>query len=311
MSIFQDDVKWAEAILSGNDTALGEFSKRYEALLLEVKEKTEEALRIDSPVPVKAFIERVARSIARRYLGILSCNRRAGVNITNLLERLHLNDLWLVCSMEAGCEEAWHRFHARFRKDLQDTAQSFDRNRSSSAEVLEDLDGDLFAAGKDGRGLLTTYDGTGPLGGWLRTVVYRRVLAVRKRKSREPKSLPRADSLDGVVPCRKGSRNGEEPVPEDFAQKMKRALREVFSALPDRDRTLLLLRYKAGVMQKSLARMRGWSEVRLSRHLHDLRQGIWEAVRLKAGFTREEFKKCIPAFLESSRPLAEECLQKI
>lgn len=312
MSNFRDDVKWAEAILAGDHAALGEFSKRYEALLLEVKEKAEGDFRIESPVPVKAFIERIARSVARRYLGIPSCTRRAGVGIADLLERLHLDDLWLVCSMEAGSQEAWCRFHARYGKDLKDTARSFDRNRSSSAEVLEDLDGDLFAAGKGGQGLLTTYDGTGPLGGWLRTVVYRRILAVRRRKSREPKSLPPADSLDGAVQCPGNSRNRDEFVPEEeFARKMKRALREVFSALPDMDKTLLLLRYKAGVMQKSLARMRGWSEVKLSRYLHELRQGIWESVRLKAGFTREEFKKCIPAFLESSRSLAEECLQKI
>jgi hypothetical protein len=88
---------------------------------------------------------------------------------------------------------------------------------------------------------------------------------------------------------------------------LKKAVFESLSSLNPRDRILLQLRYTKGVSQKNLARMLGWNEVKLSRHLTRLRRDILESIGKRSGLAEGEFEESLPDIRRSIKSLAEEC----
>jgi len=324
MSDTWDERGFAEALILGDEEALqafaGRFRFRLEKARLEASKVWPETADASGDFGLQTgdsglltgdfglqtgdfFIRRVARSVSRRYLSLLEAgDAERGSPFESILHRLNLPDLFLVSLMESGSEEGWRAFHLSYDKDLSSTVRGFVKNPLLTSEILEDLDGDLFAAGRKGGGLLRTYDGIGPLGGWLRTVIYRRVLAFSRKRSRAPRSLSAGDPDRGV----RDPGRGGDALPPDIVEIFQKAVRKAFSSLHSSDRVLLLLRYMKGVTQKKLALMRNWSEAKVSRRIRSLRRSLLRDIRRGTGLSEKEFRQCLPTVRASLGRLVDE-----
>ncbi len=309
----KDERRWAKELLEGGKGAVALFRDRFRLQLAEAQREATRRWPEVSGSSEDAFLHRMARSTARRFAR-LDEEEEAGrgqVSIQGLISRLHGADLFLVSAMETGSEAAWQAFRRTYRADLKATLRSFTRDRSLQPEVLDDLEGDLFGGGPDSRGLIASYEGTGPLGGWLRTLVFRRALAAARKRSSQPQPLA-AEAIEttagGSAPLESDSL---EFASRDQVAELKTAVQQALAGLASGDRTLLLLRYMKGVTQKSLAGMKGWSEAKVSRRLNRIRKALLKDVRQRSGFSEADIKDLLPRSRESRQQMAADCFSKI
>lgn len=302
----RDDRNLAEAILRGEAEAFRCFGERFAPALEGGRAEAAGRWPEAGFVKREVFLRRAAKSAAQRYLE--GCGEAEGPSprswtLGAVVARLHLADLHLACGLEAGSEAAWRAFARAFRRDLQDTIRGLVKAPALRAEVLEGFYGELFCGGRNGRALLATYRGTGPLGGWLRAVAFRRALTAARRRERAPHPFPPAGIGEAAPPW------PEPDLPETdlngaFLSRLSRTLRDAFAALPVRDRALLLLRYGRGMAQKRIARMEGMTEARLSRHLARVRRRLLQEITRALGLSPRGLEEILPEIRRSIPALA-------
>ena len=150
--------------------------------------------------------------------------------------------------MEELAEKAFRRHYRQ--------VYSFVRRRSASDVDAEDVTAEVFAAAAEA--LPRFRPGSSPVLAWLYTVARRRLIDESRRRSR---LLPLADS----------------PAP-DYDADVASALRVAIAALPEPQRTVLVLKLIEGWSFREIAERLGASEaackMRLSRALRRLRDDL-------------------------------------
>lgn len=119
----------------------------------------------------------------------------------------------------------------------------------------------VFSEDGNGRVRLTTYDGRGPLGAWLRVVATRLV----QRDAVDPPRAPQDDALAGVWTAAAGSEHGL--IKDMYVEQVRTVFRDATRSLSESARTLLHLHYVRGVSLERLTGVYGVHRVTLSRRL--------------------------------------------
>lgn len=122
-----------------------------------------------------------------------------------------------------------------------------------------------------GRRRLASYDGRGPLGGWIRVVGTR--LANHDRRKTEP-AIAAEEAL--VAWWAAAATAEQDAIKDIYLDDVRQAFRSAVRALPDDDRLLLDMHYRKGITLEALARVYNVHRVTLSRRLGAARQRILE-----------------------------------
>lgn len=184
-------------------------------------------------------------------------------------------DLYLACACARGAPEAIASFHRHYRSVVAGAVARIDPSRSFLDEVMQTLEIKLFVrSGGDPPGIVR-YSGRSSLRSWLATVSARVAMNLRRRKG----DLPGRElgSIAALL--------GEAPDPELLLVKSRYkpefdlAIRAALSALPPKERTLLLLQINEGLTLPQLASMHGVSRATIARRLANARETLVEAAR--------------------------------
>jgi RNA polymerase sigma-70 factor (ECF subfamily) len=133
---------------------------------------------------------------------------------------------------------------------------------------------------------LSRYAATGPLLAWVRMVVLRLGLDIR-RNTRNPEDADLADVLAEQAPI-------DTVDAERYRSAIGVAIRRVFLQLSPEDRNLLRLHHLEGVSLDRLALMNRVHRATIARRLAELRQRVYEETRREVGvahrITKSEFR---------------------
>ena len=180
-------------------------------------------------------------------------------------------DLCLALAWEAGCEGAWGKYAQFFQGSVRAAARSQGASEGEAQELADGLPGALLAGGS----ALARYQGRGSLGGWLAVIVRRRVIdATRVQR---PVDLP--DEVE--QPGTHGDPTHGAALDES-TRRLRQAMAPLAQELTDRETTVLLLKYQAGMPQRQIARALGISDSRVTRLLQHAFGKLGE--RLRAAF---------------------------
>ncbi len=127
----------------------------------------------------------------------------------------------------------------------------------------------IMEPGADGRRRLASYDGRGPLGGWIRVVATR--LANQARRRTRSESAPE----DALVAWWAAAATAERDVIKDmYVDQVREAFQGAVRALSEDDRLLLHMHYRQGITLEALTRVYGVHRVTLSRRVGAARRRI-------------------------------------
>jgi len=192
----------------------------------------------------------------------------------DVLGRLHLLDLYLVCGCIAASDRALDAFDAEF---LRPTIASLSIPDDDRDEVAQRMRTSLLLD-RDGSGpRLGNYRARGPLRRWLRVAALRGALAVRPRPSD-------AEALDSLV-----DPSGDPELVylrELYSDEVRTVLGEAFSALDRRSKGLLRHSLVDRLTVDQIARIYHLPRATAGRHLLRARQQLVQSThdRLKARF---------------------------
>lgn len=182
------------------------------------------------------------------------------------LDALHAGDLLLAAGCVAKSDVALEIFEKKLVPELRAALRTVDPSPSFGDEILQKLREKLLV-GEEPR--ITSYAGTGPLGGWLRVAALREAISQRRSGWRE---VPVEDGLAAVP---HGGRSPEQDIAHrQHAEVFQRALRAAVAARPSRDRALLRYYYSDGVGVEELGRIYRVHASTVSRWLAQARDAI-------------------------------------
>lgn len=186
-------------------------------------------------------------------------------------------DLYLARAAEAGSDAAWQALHATFHPRLRALALRRGADAATADQMVGEVLGRLAQPPPRGgaRTLLGTFTGAGSLFGWL-AVILVRGLAARARRPR-PVSLGEDEA---TVP---GSRRPADPVAAltgtEAGARLREALASAWSTCTDRERLVLLYKFRDGLAQRRMAELMGIGEPRVSRLVGQAVRRIGTAIR--------------------------------
>ncbi|PAW63142.1 MAG: hypothetical protein B9S36_05260 [Verrucomicrobiia bacterium Tous-C2TDCM] len=191
----------------------------------------------------------------------------------------HAPDLDLVDRAIAGEPAAVREFQDTYRPMLERVLISRGVDRVQAEDLVADIIGESFGAGKNGttRPLLEKFEGRSSLSTWMIRTTWNRWLDLKRRdKFRgELSSFPDEDDRSGDPFDRlAGADPVENLLDSDLSELMGRAIREAFDSLGPEVLLMLKLSYLHGISQVAIARMWQCDQTRVSRTLTAARQQV-------------------------------------
>lgn len=209
---------------------------------------------------------------------------------SELLDRIHHEDLFLAVACSCSDRIAWEYFSRDYLPMLRRFAAQACRN----IEDGEDLSQEIFTRMLDERKRLAGYGGRCSLAGWLRAVVSHAAVD-RFRQTRKQVSLEELQENEGEAVLI-DPHNNEDLEAEDsrWAPIVSRIVHEALSNLSARDRLILGLYYLNGVSLKVIGGQFGIHEATMSRWMdrlrRDMRSRVERELRKKHGFRTTEIR---------------------
>jgi RNA polymerase sigma-70 factor (ECF subfamily) len=253
------------------------------------------------------ILPRVSNSV-EKYL--LRHDESAGHSeITEFIDSLHADDLFLIIACERGDENAWGDLVINFDSTVKSAAWNFCKNR----EDAEDLAGSIWAElhglkldteGKT-KGKLSYYSGKGSLAGWLRAVTnqlaideYRKMKRIvqveedRVFENMAQDSSERAEYRTVVS----ATETPEEIYGETEAQSdIMEALLQAIGDLKDEDRLVMKMYYYDELKLQEIADTFGYHEATASRKISRcqtaIRKSVEKILAEKHGWGEEEVRR--------------------
>jgi RNA polymerase sigma-70 factor (ECF subfamily) len=205
------------------------------------------------------------------YTRYLAARVDEGEDPLAAIEALHTTDLYLACACSSGSEEAVGVFARRLLADLGGALAPAGAT-ALAEDVRQILLERLFVRGEGSLPKIATYSGRGPLGAWVRVSAVR--IAVSLRRGEHAAEAP--DHAGAPEPLAEGVDPELDALKLHYAAAFNAALREAFSHLVPRDRTLLKLHYVDGVSVERIAGSYNVHRVSASRWLSAARARVLE-----------------------------------
>ncbi|NWG13874.1 MAG: sigma-70 family RNA polymerase sigma factor, partial [Acidobacteria bacterium] len=191
--------------------------------------------------------------------------------ISDLVDRLHHEDLFLALACSRGDRIAWEYFVDEYLPLVQRYAGQACRNMAES----EDLAQEIVAGLLDDRRRFAGYNGRGSLAGWLRVSVSHAAIDRFRRNRREVPLDEAGDERDLADPGLRASGLGTaDRLDARWGPALLAVLSEEIGQLSSRDRLLLGLYYIEGVPLRLVGDHFGVHEATASRWLDALRRGL-------------------------------------
>lgn len=219
----------------------------------------EEARLVAWGIGLDALVETCARR-TRERLGRLGREDDQPA-FREALERAALADVALALALEQGSDAAWSHYQDHLRGRVVRAARGRGASLQVAEELADELPGTLLAAAGDGHpSPLARYDGSGSLAGWMATIAGRRVVDRSNREARRESLAEHHLPHDARLP-------ESELLDAEQLEGVRRAARSLREELTARERLALLLRHQQGLAGRSVARMLGVSDSRVTRLL--------------------------------------------
>ncbi len=192
-----------------------------------------------------------AASVAARIGEELRSAGLAANEADQALEEIHFDDLCIAMACATGDSAAIAHFSGRVLVDAQSNLGRFRNDGVVESDVRSAVHERLFVADASGRPGILKYGGRGPLLGWLRVVVTRLALNLRRsKKSEESREEDIVRELLGDLPTPE-----LELVKQDAARHFKEAFAEAALELPEDERDALRMHLYEGLSIDDLARI--------------------------------------------------------
>lgn len=190
------------------------------------------------------------------------------------------SDLFLAYASGIGNAQALRIFELEQMSTVPAFLSKYRLDREQLVEVLQRIRERLFVAEAEPPRILS-YSGQGPLGGWLRMVAVRAAVDFLREQGRELEPQPLAGVEVGPELALAKARHAEQ-----FGAAIKAALAE----LPDRDATLLQLRYAQGMEAPNIAAIYRVNPRTIQRWLAEAHEAVRRSVKKnlsQGGFVSE------------------------
>lgn len=199
-------------------------------------------------------------SLVEKYLGPDPSWPAAADFIGNL----YTTDLYLGVGCARGTDQAWERFTAAYGKYIQGLAALVTRKSAAAADFAEDILIDLFLPDHSGQSRIGSYEGRSSLATWLRVVVSHRAVNERERFRNY---ICDAECIDDVADESALRRVGASLRACRYERAVKDSLRRSCSALSERERLVLLLRFEEELQLGQIARLLGVHQSTITRQI--------------------------------------------
>jgi RNA polymerase sigma-70 factor (ECF subfamily) len=189
-----------------------------------------------------------------------------------LLASLHAGDLYVACGCAQGDARAIAAFERVYVSQISAYLSRSDALAGFTNEVKQAVRERILVARDSLLPRIESYNGRGPLGGWLR-IVTTRIAADLRRAQRHEGQNP-----EHPLPL-------EQPDPElaylkqRYGREFERALEEAFGKLTAKDQNLLRLHFLDGLAAPAIAPMYGVSSRTIQRWIGGVQEGILARVR--------------------------------
>ena len=269
-------------------------------------------------VSYESFAERVCRSVEKELIAAGEATIEDREAITEFIARLKADDLYLATGCDVGDEQAWQRFHDKYRRTIERVANQFCNNQAEAEDLASSLLSDLFfpTEGGESRTRIGRYSGMGSLQGWLKVLVHNRAID-RYRKNVNTTSIDDEDGSNEWETATKVVTDPTEAIIEDkYRRVASRALEAALNGLETRERLMLVFYYKDGLTLKEIAALPnfGVHEATISRWLEkvhkvirkDFEQRLSKDEKLKP----VEIRECCAIAMKSGLLEIEQYLEK-
>ncbi len=196
--------------------------------------------------------------------------------VSDLLDRIHYEDLFLALACSQGNRIAWEYFVDEYLPLVQRYAGQACRHMAES----EDLAQEIVAGLLDDRRRLAGYNGRGSLAGWLRVSVSHAAID-RFRRARHQVPLEEASGEGDNFAGPAGRTSGPDPIDcldARWGPVLLGVLTDEIGRLNPRDRLMLSLYYLQGVPLRLIGRHLGVHEATASRWLDSVRRGLRKSI---------------------------------
>jgi RNA polymerase sigma factor (sigma-70 family) len=207
-------------------------------------------------------------------------------------------DLYLAAACDGGLPGAWEALRERTFSGLKGVLVGRGAPGALADEILDDLSGDLCSPPPRGgaRTRIGTYDGSGPLAGWLSIIAVRRFYDRVRAAAGGPRPAAigtgGSESGGGLTPPDAGPSPVQALAADERVRRFEGVLQEALAGLTARERLAVLFKYRDGLPQTEVARLLGVSDSRVTRLLQAgterMRAFILERLRETPPGTREE-----------------------
>jgi RNA polymerase sigma-70 factor (ECF subfamily) len=231
------------------------------------------------PERLKPLLEAAAAQVAEdvdpeRLAGILGRVMRAGEDPLRVLETLHVADLWLADRAAGGEPFALAALDQQLERAVRAAVSRIRPEAAFRDEVAQVLRGKLLLAPPGGAPKVLGYAGRGTLARWLEAAALRVALTLRAKERPGHTGERALEAVEAPQP-----RPDTALVRGQLGPELQRALEEVLTALPVRERNLLRLYFVKGLTVEEIGRMEGTHKSTVSRWLARVRAGTLEQVR--------------------------------
>jgi RNA polymerase sigma-70 factor (ECF subfamily) len=169
-----------------------------------------------------------------------------------VLRALSGSDLFLACGCVAGDPAFIAALEQQFLVPIANHVTRSGVSDLATADVLQELRTRLLVAPAGGVARIASYNGRGPLAGWIRVAAAR--VAVDMLRALKPDSVRRDDYFEIIAPV-------DDPelgfVKKRYRREFTDAFRETLAALSVRDANVLRLHYLEAVSAKSIGAIYG------------------------------------------------------
>lgn len=206
------------------------------------------------------------KKTAQKYLSTAASENPTTKEISDFLQQIQADDLFLALACANGNERAWWEFDQQHRAYLERVARHLARTEIDAQEVIDTVYVELYGTRVvDGERVskFATYSGRGSLRGWLRTVIWHSLVDLH-RASHDEISLDEMTENVGESYTHASFANtnlgGEDEMIDQIAKDRYRkatltAIENAFAGLDDHEKLLLLYYHVEDLKLREIARM--------------------------------------------------------
>ncbi len=206
------------------------------------------------------------KKTVQKYLSTISSETSTIKELTDFLQQIQADDLFLAMACANGNERAWWEFDQQHRAYLERVARHLARTEIDAQDVVDTVYVELYGTRVvDGERVskFATYSGRGSLRGWLRTVIWHSLVDLH-RASHDEVSIDEMTENVGESYTHASFANtklgSEDEMIEQIAKDRYRkatltAIENAFASLDNHEKLLLLYYHVEDLKLREIARM--------------------------------------------------------